>query len=311
MSLKTRKQVLLAKLESTYGTDPTPTGASNAILCTPMQLTPLDGSTIERNNVRAYYGARHQIHVGEHVSVALDVELAGSGAAGTAPSWAPLLRACGWAETIVASTSVTYKPLTDAEPSVTIWAYADGQRHILTGARGEVSLRLNRNEIPYLSFNMMGIYNAPGAVSNPAVTLSGFQDPLKVDNTNTTTFSLHSTSVPMEGIEISNGNELVFRQLVGATDEVAFVDRKMGGNVTIEAPALGTKNYFAIAKANTLGAISIVHGTSAGNILTISGAGVQLLQPAYGDTDGVLTLGMGLSFQPTSAGNDELILAFT
>jgi hypothetical protein len=43
--------------------------------------------------------------------VEFDVDLVGSGTAGTAPAWGPLIQACAFAEVIVASTSVTYNPV--------------------------------------------------------------------------------------------------------------------------------------------------------------------------------------------------------
>jgi hypothetical protein len=45
--------------------------------------------------------------------IGFDVELVGSGAAGTAPFWGKLMRACGYSESVIPATSVTYKPTTD------------------------------------------------------------------------------------------------------------------------------------------------------------------------------------------------------
>ena len=39
MALKSKKVVLLSKIESTYGVDATPTGSANAILCINPKLT--------------------------------------------------------------------------------------------------------------------------------------------------------------------------------------------------------------------------------------------------------------------------------
>ena len=46
----------------------------------------------------------------QRVEVTFEVEMAGSGTAGTAPAFGPLLKACGNSETIVTDTSVTYAP---------------------------------------------------------------------------------------------------------------------------------------------------------------------------------------------------------
>ena len=43
-----RSKILLAKIESTYATDPTPSGAANGILATDIRLTPMDGNDASR-----------------------------------------------------------------------------------------------------------------------------------------------------------------------------------------------------------------------------------------------------------------------
>ena len=52
MSKYTRKQGLVAKLETTYGTDAAPTGAANAMLISGMKLKALNQQLIERDIVR-------------------------------------------------------------------------------------------------------------------------------------------------------------------------------------------------------------------------------------------------------------------
>ena len=56
MSLKTNKRTILAKTESTYGTDPTPTGSANAILLRNLSVVPLDGEFVNRDLIRGYFG---------------------------------------------------------------------------------------------------------------------------------------------------------------------------------------------------------------------------------------------------------------
>ena len=95
MPLLTRKRLIVAKIESTYGTDPTPTGA-NAILVRNLEITPLEAETVNRDLVRPYLGASDQLLAQTRVSMTFEVEMAGSGTAGTAPAYGPLLKACGW-----------------------------------------------------------------------------------------------------------------------------------------------------------------------------------------------------------------------
>ena len=139
MPLYTRKRLILAEIESTYGTDPSPTGAE-AILVRNLEITPLQSETVSRNLVRPYLGQSEQLLAQTRVEITFEVELAGSGTAGTAPAYGPVLRSCGLSETIVATTSVTYAPESSGFESTTIYFFNDGIRHKLTGCRGTLSM---------------------------------------------------------------------------------------------------------------------------------------------------------------------------
>ncbi|MEC4750050.1 hypothetical protein [Methylomicrobium sp. Wu6] len=102
MALAQRKRVILAKLETTYGSDITP-AAADAILCRNLDISPLEGSQVERDFIRPYFGSSGAIRVENYVSMTFETELAGSGAAGTAPEWGTLMKACNFSETITAA----------------------------------------------------------------------------------------------------------------------------------------------------------------------------------------------------------------
>ena len=69
----------------------------------------------------------------------------------------------------------------------------------------------------------------------------------------------------------------------------------------------GHQNFHAICAAHTTGALQMIHGTSAGNIVQIDAPVVQLLSPSYADSNGILMLNMQLALIP-DAGDDELTL---
>lgn len=304
MALKFRKKILLAKIEGTYATDPTPVGATNAILCSNVSINPFQSEPIERDTYQAFLGARQQIHAGTRVEISFDVELAGGGAAGTAPLYGPLLRGCGMAETTNAGVSVVYDPVSAAEESVTIYLHHDGQKFELNGARGTFSIEMNVKRIPVLRFSFVGLYVGPAATSDPTQDVSGFQTPLTVGNTNTPTFTLHSYSGKMASFSYVHGNTVAHRELVGE-ESVQISDRRASGNIVIEHPALGIKDFYAIAAAETLAALQIVHGTTAGNIVQLDAPKVQILTPSMSEMDAITMLNMGLNFVPDS-GDDEM-----
>ena len=84
-------------------------------------------------------------------------------------------------------------------------------------------------------------------------------------------------------------------------------------NFVVECPTLATKDFFALAVAGTAGNLSIVHGTTAGNIITLASnsTGLSLGNPTYSESDGIVMLNLPTTMVPSSSGNDELTLAYT
>jgi hypothetical protein len=309
MPLYFKNVAVIAKQEVTYGTDPVPTGVANAILTKGAIPQPLLGNRVTRDLDRSTWGAQSEINTGPYVTVSFSVEIAGGGAAGTAPKYGPLLLACGMSETTNAGVSVVYAPASTALKSCTIYYYVDGQQHIIKGARGNVSINMQRGQIPTFDFQFTGLYTRPTVVANPALTLTSFQAPVAVTKTNTPTFSLHSYSAFCEAFTADYGNQIVYRNLIGA-ETVELTDRNVRGSVTIEAPAIGTKDYFAASEAHagiTLSTVQLVHGTTAGNIVQFDGPKVQLGGPTVGNSDGIVTYTMDTIFT-ANASNDELVI---
>jgi len=307
----TRKRLILAKAESTYGTDPSPTGAANAILVRNLEITPLQAESVSRDLIRPYLGNSAELLAQTRVEVTFEVELAGSGTAGTAPAYGPVLKACGLSEAVVASTSVTYAPVSSGFSSCTIYFHNDGIRHKVTGCRGTFSLNAEVGQIPVIAFTMTGIYNAPTDESLPSPTYANQASPLVFKNGNTSNFSIFSYSGCLQSLSLDIANEIIYRELVGCTKEVLITNRAANGTCMIEAPSIATKDFFTIANGNTLGSISFQHGATAGNIVTFTSPQSDIGSPTYADQDGVQMLNLPYRAIPSSSGNDELTLAYT
>jgi len=311
MPLLSRKRLILAKTESTYGTDPTPSGSSNAILVRNLEITPLQAETVSRDLIRPYLGVSDQLLAQTRVEVTFEVELAGSGTAGTAPAYGPVLKACGLSETVVATTSVTYAPVSASFSSCTIYFHNDGIRHKVTGCRGTWSVSAEVGAIPFITFAMTGIYNAPTDETLPSPTYANQAAPLIFKNGNTSNFSIFSYSGCLQSLNFDLANETIYRELVGCTKEVLITNRAPSGTVVIEAPSIATKDFFTIANGSSTGSISFQHGSTGGNIVTFTTAQSDIGSPTYSDQDGIQMLNLPYLAIPTSAGNDELALAFT
>lgn len=311
MALIARKSYILAKSEATYGTSSAPAN-TDAVLVKNLDLTPLAGNVVSRDLIRPYLGNSESLIATTYAELKFEVELAGSGTAGTAPRFSPLLKAAGLSETVVASTSVTYAPVSSSFTSATIIYNTDGLNHVLTGCRGSFSIKAEVGQIPTLSFTMTGIYNAPTDVSPVSANYTNQATPLVFRQGNTSSFSIFSYSGLLQSFDFDLANATVYRQLVGSsTGEVLITDRKPAGTVMIEAPTIATKDFFSIALGTATGGLGFTHGTTAGNRVAFSSPQTDITTPAYGEQDGVRMLSLPYVATPTTAGNDEVSLAFT
>ncbi|QFU04588.1 hypothetical protein FIU82_06100 [Pseudoalteromonas sp. THAF3] len=312
--MKFKAKTVLAKLETEYGVDAGPIN-TDGVQTKNLQINPYTGNTISRDLDRETLGAQEQINVNPHVEVSFDVELAGSGTAGTAPAFGSLLRACGFSETINDLTDVTYTPKSDGFESVTLYYLqrndAGGfQQQAVTGCRGSVSFNVDRSGMPVMSFTFLGFYEKPTDVAAITVDRSAFIDPVYVSKDNTTlTFGAYAAKASAFSVDISN--ETSMRSVTGAR-YVNIADRAPSGQTTIDAPALATKDFYALVESHdgtTTEAVTLTHGTLAGNIVEIKAPSAQFTTLSHTDSDGELAYQLGMSFLPLN-GNDEIVLTF-
>jgi hypothetical protein len=312
MPLLSRRQLLLAEIETTYGTDPTPLVGSNAILVRNIEVTPLESETVSRELIRPYLGQSEQLLAQTRVLVNFEVELAGSGSAGTAPAYGPLLEACSMTKTVSSGVSVTYEPNSDASPkSVTIYFNNDGVLHKATGCRGTFSLNGAVGEIPTIAFEFTGIYNTPTDVAVSSPTYANQADPVIFKQGNTSGFQVFGYSGCLMSFSLEMANEIVYRELVGCNKEVLITNRAPSGEVMIEAVPVGTHNFFTDATGGSTGNLTFQHGQTAGNIVTFTAGQIDLGNVSYSDEDGIQMLNLPYIATPTDSGNDELELVYT
>lgn len=307
-----RLQALLCKTETTYGVDPNPTGAANAILAQSVKIMPMQGTDVKRGHDKPYFSADGTIAVGLHATISFEVELKGSGVAGTAPAFGPLLRACKMAQVIVAATSVTYNPHSGVQESVTIYFNNDGTLFKMLGCRGNYSYKLNAQGLVVLAFEMTGLFVQPSSSALPTVTLGTqlTQIPQAATSANTPTFTLGGVALALRSLTLDAGNEVKPRFLVGS-EQIIISDAAEKIDLQVEAVALATFNPFTNAASATPVALALVHGTGAGKICTLNVPSAQIMRPdGLEEQDGITEWKLSLTPLPTS-GNDQYTLAFT
>ena len=300
-----KKMLLLAKIEGTSGTDALPTAGANAIMCRALAPEPITAEQVSRDLIRPYKGNSGKLAVGVHRKLTCEVEFAGSGAAGTAPPWAPLLQACGFAETITAGVDVAYDPVSEGEPTLTLYGYLDGILHRLTGAKGNVTFTLNAKAIPVMQFEFLGAYSTPTDTQlPPGVDYSAFMQPKPVGKVNTPTFTFHGVTACTSAFSIAWGNTLAWRELINCAG-ARSPDRQPTGNVTMELPSIATKNWAEVVREGTTGAMSLVHGVDVGNIIELSAPKIQCNPFTLQDDQGIAMVAMPFDINPDQ-GDDEL-----
>lgn len=305
-----KKRLILAKRETTYGTDPVPVVGTDAVLIRDLTVTPLDAQYADRSLIRPYYGRSDQLPTTAMSRVEIEIELAGMKALGVATAgFAALLRACGLAETVVASTSVAYAPISAVFDSVTIYAFYDSLLHKLTGARGTVSINLEAQAIPTFKFSFTGLWHAASDVTPGSPVFTDYKTPVVVNNVNTTALTVAGyASATLKSLSLDLANNVVFRSLVGGAEQVLLTDRQPAGQISIEATTVAAKDWLTAVRSATTGAFSVTHGP-AGNRVKLDAPKVQLTDPKYSDQDGIAMLDMGIQFLPNT-GNDELVITF-
>ena len=311
MAIQWNSKIFLAKIETTYGVDATPTAAQNAILATEITFEPMAGTDLSRELETANLGPQGTVPVDVHSKISFKIELAGSGTAGTAPAWGPLLRGCAVAETITAGTSVAYNPVSDGHESISIYFQVGGTQFVIRGARGTCTFELSSSAIPYLKFEFTGLFTTPTEQARANPVLGAFKKPLPVNNANTPVFTLNGQDLIMRSFMLNLGNEVAPRFLVG-TEEILITDRADMVDTKVTAKALSAAfNPFDLAMDQSLIPIVLKHGTTAGNIAQIDIASAQMQRPqGLENTQKIVEWPLRLEPIPTN-GNDQWTLTLT
>lgn len=309
MAKRWRRKVLLAKIETTSGTEEATAAADAVLIVSDVELTPVAGETVSREIQRPYFGASEEFNVNVHQTLSFSVEMAGAGAAGTAPPWGALLRACGMAETLSRGASAAYAPISTAEPTVTLVLNIDGVKHVLAGCRGTWDLSVGVNAVPRFRFTFTGKWAAPSdaaAVQNPVY--GPWKKPVLPSNANTPTFSLHGDGdLALTSLTLDYGVQIVHREAIGAAPTVSITDRLPSGQLVLDAPSVGDFALVDKAKTGATGALQLIHGTAAGAIVQIDMPKVSLSSPSYQESDGIWQTQLDYRPLPSgAAGNDEI-----
>lgn len=308
-----RNTAILARIETTYGVDATPTGAADALLVSDLSVEP-EIDTVSRDLLRPYLGGSEQLAGVRRVKAVFTVELAGSGTAGAAPAWGALLRACGFAETIIPGARVEYLPISAAFPSLTLYWYGGGVIHRIFGARGTAELDMSAGARPTMKFSFTGIDGGISTSALPSVTLTAWRTPVTITDPNAGDINLGCTysagalsggvTYPSLGLTLNLGNEVRHVPRLGG-ESVEITERQVSGHIDLDLTAAQRAAFYNDAVANTLTGLGFQYGVAVGHRILIHAPAAQRTAPKILDRDGFLMSSYDLRLLPV-AGNDEL-----
>lgn len=314
MARKTRNTVILAKIETTIGTDAVPVGATDALLVTNPTFT-YNINNVDRDVLRSTFGASEQLAGSRSVTMAFDVEIAGSGTAGTAPAWGKLLRACAFAEVVTAGQRVEYNPVSTGFSALTIYYYRDGVLKKSLGSMGTVQFMAEEGAIPRFRFTFTGLDGGIAAAANATPTLTAWRTPQVVNNDNTGQVILGGTYATgaitggtafcSRGVMFDAGNAVSFMSMLGPCSGVDITDRQSTGSITMDLDAAAEVAAVTAVLANSVTSVGVSHGSTAGNRVLLFAPAAQRINPQEVDSDGRAHCSFDLRLVPVS-GNDEL-----
>jgi len=304
-----KRAQMAAKAEGTEGAAEVLAGA-DAFLAQNIKIGP-DIEMHERPNVTSSLSPFPQVPGSRKATFEFDVELKGSGTAGTAPALGKLLLGCGFAETVVAVTSVTYKPASTGIGSMTLAMYHDGLIKKIWGARGNVSWKDEKGKPRIFHFIFTG---ADFSVADGAMLSSG----VSYETTTpqpflSAAFSIDSYSALVGSVEYNMNNEVALRDDVNSSSghkSAVITGRKPTLSIDPEMVLVATCDFFGKWRSGNQGALSSVIGATAGNICTTTAPKAQYTGVKDNEKSGLQSLGIDCQLN-RNAGDDEIVIAFT
>lgn len=315
-----QKSVILAKVETTSGTDAAPTATADAVAIRVSNLSvKVTEKFAERDIILGVFAAPDKLPYTRRAEVTFSCELQSSGTLGTAPAWGDLLVGCGFAETVTAGARVDYTPASSGLKTLTLWAYVNDRLEKYTFCAGTFKLNMGVGNVPSLDFTFTGLVSSVAAAPGVTPTLSAWIRPEAVGPSATSQLSLGAvtysagalsggTAYNFKDFSIDCANDVQDLEL--ATKEtVAIYGRAPACSLTADLDASAHAGFVADMHAGTTRALGLVHGSAAGRKVLVY-APVGVITSVADQVDGTkMFSALELTLRPLSANDDFRIVA--
>ncbi len=287
---------------------------THAVLAYELANDPIAGDYTERDPATGTEGAKPERLYNIASGSRFKVDMGFGYAAGTPPSYAALLRACGWSEVISAGTSVTYSP---TPPNDTFGQVdfdirqGDGVQRV-TNARGSNNFSVTSGQTPMMEFDLRGIYNDPASVAPWAQPdFSSWKSAPLARPTNISAFTLGGTELCATEFSWSDGRTPRVDKYMNCAG-TDIITRRFTGRMVVKWPDIATKDIIVNSRTGILEPIvwEIDQLAPETGTLRIAAPKVQIKFGGETDIDGELGAILDLVFVPDQ-GDDELSIIFT
>jgi len=301
-------KILLVKIESPYGSDPTPTGAANFLAASNISVRP----NLTYNDTAATDGSlspRAGTLGQKYIEVTFDYELQMEIASDyKTPPCDPLLLSTGYTDSVADG---IYLPRTTGFQSCTLWVYEEDILWKVNGCRGNVDFNFAAGKPVMLSFTMQGLYTKPVDSTFLTSWTELGSSPVVAMNQS---FDWDTSNHPVvESLAFGLKNTLAQNPSLDDADthgisEIVITNRMPEGSFNPEMIKAGTIDYLTAYESVLQKPISYVvsDGTSK---LTVSLPKTELMSFASGDRGGTLIYDLPFRCVRTT-GDDEISLAF-
>lgn len=309
MALKNR-EVILLKIESSYGVDAVPVEGTDALLVEAPSQSNEGLRMNERPAVRQNIGMLQQIYGGRLGIMTFDVEIKGSGGAVDAPpELGQAFRGCGFVETVDPAVDVQYAPVSTGHESVTIYYFQDGIRTILLGCRGNVSFNLEAGALGKASFTFTGHIARPTDVALGSPTYQSNVPAALVG----VPFAVGGFAAIINALSFDMSNTISTPPDISATDgyaEIQLTKRDVNGSFDPELELVAVDDPIGDLEDGTAQALTTgLIGVGTGNQYSVDMPLIYYRDVSQGDRDGVSTYETPFG-AVEDTGDDEVLLTF-
>lgn len=304
------KKTVFAGVESVYGTDVNPSATpAYAVQTKKLSITPIEGDELKREIDTGNLGSKPTLLAGKYVVIEFDVDMAGSGTAGVAPGYAPLLLGCGMAENDLSADvdpRFEYDPVSESFSALSFHVYVDKVWHKLVGARGTWSIKTAMKGFCDFHFKFMGLFVPVSEADVPDRDYTKYKIPVPGSAANTE-LTLGGKALAMTSFDLDMAGDLVHHE-TSVAEEILLTGRGFKGSISFESPKVTAPEFEfdvwsrAVDKATS--ALAFQHGQSAGYIVAITAPAIEVGKPTYEEKNKLALVKMPIRALPV-AGDDE------